>query len=197
MPPIHPILLKGAWRRGYALDQHVIKSVYLGPDSAGHDRFETTRSEAGELLYRLKYKGDQTVIPELVAALAQFVKTGWKIADRLQAIVPVPPSKPRARQPVLLLAQGVGAVLGLPVLSSAAKKAKTAPPIKDISDYEARRSILKEAFVIDSEVTQGRSLLVLDDLFQSGATLNTLTEALYLAGKAHAVFVLTVTKTRA
>ncbi|MCC7362325.1 MAG: hypothetical protein IT317_22790 [Anaerolineales bacterium] len=56
---------------------------------------------------------------------------------------------------------------------------------------------MSAAFVVDSAQTQGRTLLVLDDLFQSGATLATLTEALYHTGKAKTVFVLTVTKTKA
>ncbi|MCC7362324.1 MAG: hypothetical protein IT317_22785 [Anaerolineales bacterium] len=91
MPAINPIVLKGPWRKGYALDRHVVQSIYLGPDSAGRDRFDTTRSAVGELLYRLKYQGDQTAAPELVAALSRFLRDDWKIAAAIEAILPAPP----------------------------------------------------------------------------------------------------------
>jgi len=58
MLAIHPIRIPGRWRDGYALDVHTVASTYLGDDEYGHARFETSRSAAGELLYRLKYQGD-------------------------------------------------------------------------------------------------------------------------------------------
>ena len=44
--------IEGKWRAGIALDLHTVSSTYLGVDEAGHDRFETKRSEMGDLLYR-------------------------------------------------------------------------------------------------------------------------------------------------
>jgi hypothetical protein len=58
----NPIKLHGVWQGGYALDLHTIGSTFLGTDSFGHDVFDTTRSEIGELLYRLKYGRDQTTL---------------------------------------------------------------------------------------------------------------------------------------
>lgn len=50
--------LEGSWDLGYALHKHTLSSVYLGDDEYGHPRFDTTRSEPGESLYQLKYRGD-------------------------------------------------------------------------------------------------------------------------------------------
>lgn len=54
--------LKGNWTKGLAFDLHTVASVYLGPDEFGHDRFDNTRSEIGELVYQLKYKHDQSAV---------------------------------------------------------------------------------------------------------------------------------------
>ena len=50
--------LKGDWTKGLAFDQHTLASVYLGDNAYGYPQFENTRSEMGELLYRLKSKGE-------------------------------------------------------------------------------------------------------------------------------------------
>ncbi len=56
------IKLKGNWKKGFAYDVHTLESVYLGVDQYGHDRWENTRSEMGELLYKLKYRGDMALL---------------------------------------------------------------------------------------------------------------------------------------
>ena len=50
------IELKGNWKKGFACDVHTLSSTYLGVNAWGHDKYENTRSEMGELLYKLKYK---------------------------------------------------------------------------------------------------------------------------------------------
>jgi competence protein ComFC len=59
MANFQPRQLFGKWKAGYALDVHTLSSVPIGSDEFGHMQFETTRSEIGELLYRLKYRSDQ------------------------------------------------------------------------------------------------------------------------------------------
>jgi hypothetical protein len=61
----------------------------IGPPPSATRVFDTTRSPLGELLYKLKNRGDEAVVPEIVDTAATFVK-GW--AWRIDAIVPVPPS---------------------------------------------------------------------------------------------------------
>jgi len=59
---INPMRLQGAWQSGYALDLHHGQQHFPGTDSFGHDVFDTTRSEIGELLYRMKYARDRTTL---------------------------------------------------------------------------------------------------------------------------------------
>ena len=60
--------------------------------------FDTTRSDLGELLYRLKYRSDVSVLDEIVQVAARFYRS-WNPGATV--IVPVPPSRSsRPQQPV-------------------------------------------------------------------------------------------------
>jgi hypothetical protein len=48
----------------------------IGHNAFGHPVFDTTRSPLGEWLYKLKNRGDEAVVPEIVDTAAAFVK-GW------------------------------------------------------------------------------------------------------------------------
>jgi DNA processing protein len=52
-----PYAIYGNWRAGWALDLHTMSSQLL-PDGS----FENTRTEIGEMLYKLKYTGDKSMI---------------------------------------------------------------------------------------------------------------------------------------
>ena len=58
-----------------------------------------------------------------------------------------------------------------------------------------RRRLLEGAFAVSRSEVEGEPILLLDDLYRSGATLNAVAEALTQAGAA-AVFALALTKTR-
>src|SRR5271169_783531 len=109
MIEIHPKEIKGSWDEGYVLDVHTISSTMIGYNEFGHPEFDTVRSDLGELVYRLKYKAEKSVIPSIVEATAGFVNI-WKIHP--DAVVPVPPSKQRAFQPVLEIASELAKTLG-------------------------------------------------------------------------------------
>lgn len=194
MITLHPIKLTGNWQEGFALDIHTISSTFLGYDEYGHEVFETQRSPIGELLYKLKYKSDKTAIKEIVAAASSFLVNDWKIS--IDAIVPVPPSKTnRPIQPVIVIAKGISTSLQIPYVESLTKT-KGTPELKNIFDYQQRSELLKDAFKVRGSELKGKNVLLFDDLFRSGATLNAITHVLYNLGKAKKVYVLSLTKTR-
>ena len=53
----------GKWKEGFSLDLHTLSSVFIGDDEFGHPRFDTRRSEIGELLYKLKNWGTRAQSP--------------------------------------------------------------------------------------------------------------------------------------
>jgi len=196
MATVNPIKLSGNWTQGYALDIHIIDSTFIGYDEYGHEVFDTRRSEIGELLYRLKYKSDKTALDEIIDTVANFLENHREIIDAIAAIIPVPPSKNRAFQPVLEITKSLSLRIKIPFHDDVLVKTRETPELKDVYEYEKRMELLKNAFDIGSNLLNGKSILLFDDLFRSGATLNAITEILYNRGKVSNVFVLTLTKTR-
>jgi competence protein ComFC len=190
---IKPKTLRGDWKQGFALDVHTTGSTFIGHNEYGHPEFDTTRSPLGELLYRLKYKRDAAVIEEIADTVAEFIKASM---IRIDAIVPMPASNVRSVQPVLQIANALGKKLGVPVLENCVSKTKKTPQLKDVYNYEERTKLLDGAFTVDRDQSAGKSLLLFDDLYRSGATMNAVARELAKAGEAKEVFVLALTHTR-
>ena len=191
MLKINPIEIKGNWHYGVALDAHTISSEYLGTDAFGHDLFDTQRSPLGELLYRLKYGNDKSGIDEIVETVIN--STRW---ENIDVILPVPPSNLNRRfQPVFEIATELGKRLKRKVCFTAIKKIKETPELKNVEDLAKRPEILADAFEVDGTEVEGKVVLLLDDLYRSGATLNAITRILNKAGVKQ-VNVLALTRTR-
>ena len=194
MLKINPIKLVGEWEAGYALDYHTLSSEYLGDDEYGHPQFETARSEVGELLYRLKYRSERALVKVLSLTASNFAESRkWPV----EIVIPVPPSRSgRGFQPVPLLAKAIAQNLGIPVSLDAVVKVKDTPELKSIYRLEERTALLQDAYaVVASEVSRKRVLLV-DDLYRSGATLNAVAACLKGKGNVRCVYAVTFTKTR-
>ncbi len=190
---IHPKEIKGAWDQGYALDVHTISSTMIGYNEFGHPEFDTVRSPIGELVYRLKYKGDKAAASAMLDTVVSFVEN-WRI--RLDAVIPVPPSKmQRSFQPVIEIATALATGLKIPLNTTSLTKTKATGQMKDIGDYSARVAALSAAFTCDREL-KGKDVLLVDDLFQSGASMNVAARTLKEQGLVGSVYALALTRTR-
>jgi ATP-dependent DNA helicase RecQ len=180
----HPRPLAGPWQAGWALGFH---SRFAGAD--------WSRSEVGDLAYRLKYQSDRAALAPLVEQALALCAAHPELAD-VAAIVPVPPSTPRPFDPVSVLADELGRRLPRPVRPVLVKTRRTAPQ-KEMRTLAQKRANVAGAFAVpdarQSEV-RGQSLLVLDDLYDSGATLEEVCRVLRQAGAAR-LCVLTLTRT--
>lgn len=192
MAAINPQLITGRWVKGIALDIYTISSTPIGTDGFGHTMFDTVRSELGGLLYRLKYQRDQRVAPEIISTAVQYLRRSLHKFDR---IISVPPSAARAVQPVILLANGIGESLGIPVVNCITTT-RPATQLKNITDPSQRREALEGLYDVDPAHTEAGNILLFDDLFRSGATMNAITDVLMGQGKAASVRALTITRTR-
>lgn len=187
------IEIEGNWDKGFAYDVHTLDSIYLGPDEFGHKQFDTTRSEMGGLVYQLKYRNDKSVTKKIVDRLEKY-----KGIQKFDAIIPAPySSKSRLYQPVDEISLELGERMGVNVLIGFLKKKEGGRELKNITVREERIQELKEVIFIASEKNiSGQKVLLLDDLYRSGATLTVATEILYNQAKASIVSVLTMTKTK-
>ena len=193
MIEIHPKEIKGSWDQGYVLDVHTISSTMIGYNEFGHPEFDTVRSPLGELVYRLKYRGDRGAIPSIVEAITGFMKTSGINPD---VVVPMPPSKlQRTFQPVIEVGTELAKALGITFNATSLKKSKSTPQMKDVGDFSARVATLEATFLSDRDL-EGRSVMLLDDLFQPGATMNVAARTLKRQGLVKSVCALALTRTR-
>jgi len=104
----------------------------------------------------------------------------------------VPPSQQRATDPVLAFCAALSDKIKLPVQTEIIKIHPTQPQ-KELKTLAQKRANVKNAFAL-STGTQGQRILLVDDLFDSGATLGEITQLLIEHGAAR-VNVLTLTRT--
>ncbi len=193
MVATNPMKISGAWHQGYVLDYHTLGSDFIGHDEFGNPMFDTKRTEVGELLYQLKYKRNTDALEALVELGAAFVR---KWSPSIEVIVTVPPTRVRRPQPVVELATGLGKSLDLPVLDGFVRNVKNTKELKNVFDYNERIKLLDGAYKVREQSLGGKSVLLFDDLYRSGATLNAVTKILYDQGQCSTVYALALTRTR-
>ena len=67
--------------------------------------------------------------------------------------------------------------------------------MKDIGDYSARVAALESTIKMEGDLN-GKRILLVDDLFQSGASMNVVARAIKDLGHARAVYAIALTRTR-
>ena len=169
---VHPEPIDGPWIEGFVLDRHVISSRPIGYFGE-HMQFETTRSALGELVYQLKYKNGP--LNDIVDTAVAFVTGRW--SGVIDCVVPPPPSLHRTNQPAVLIAAGMAGTLGVPSFATAAVKATATPQMKNVPMHE-RAPLLSVAIQAGADSVQGRRVLLVDDLWETGSTLRRVAEVL-------------------
>jgi len=193
MIEISPKEIKGKWDKGFALDFHTVSSVCIGYDEYGHPQFDTKRTVMGELLYRLKYGQDRSVLEPIVATAAHFIKTKAWSTDLL---IPVAPSRFRRFQPVVAIAEQPAQALEVRFCGSCLVKVQDHPELKNIYEYEKRIKLLEGTFRVSRTDVENKCVLLLDDLYRSGATMNAVSSALRERGNVARINVLALTRSR-
>ncbi|GAB5377843.1 MAG: hypothetical protein AcusKO_43050 [Acuticoccus sp.] len=144
----------------------------------------------GELVYRLKYRQERDVAVRILQLLERI--TGL---EKYDAIIPVPSSTVRAFQPVDVIATALGAQRGVRVLIGFLQKGGGGA-LKSIDEPDKRAVALAEISVASACDLSGKRVVLVDDLYRSGATLSACTNVLYDQAGVADVVVLTMTKTR-
>lgn len=186
---VHPERIDGPWIEGFVLDRHVISSRPIGYVGE-HMQFDTTRSLLGELVYQLKYRNGQPT--DIVDTAVAFVTDRWGGVN--DCVVPPPPSLHRTKQPAVLIANGIAASLRVPSLPAAAVKATATQPMKNVPLHE-RAPLLTVAIQAGADSVQGRRVLLVDDLWETGSTLRRVAEVLRQIG-ASEIRALVMTRTK-
>ncbi len=194
---ISPFEIEGKWKQGYALNLHTISAKPLEKDEDGNvTKWDTKYSELGNELHKFKYRNEKFRIDKISKAAAEFLKEKNK-EWQINLIIPIPPSDNTSHfQPVYELAKSIGNICNLTVDFTTLKKLKSTHQLKDIENPDIRRKTLEDAFDIAPNSLSNKIVLLFDDLYRSGETLNAVCDIVKNKGNARDVYALTITKTR-
>ena len=145
-----------------------------------------------EAVQALKYENTTTVAKPLGKKLSRCLEQQDWTYD---IIVPVPLHTKRLAErgynQAQLLAEQVASIMGTGCEVNALQRIRETKSQVTISGTERLQNI-KDAFVANNQIVNGRSIVIIDDVYTTGSTLSACGEALLLAG-ATVVYGLTVT----
>ena len=144
-------------------------------------------------LHKLKYRRDMGLGEALAVPLGHYLESlGWPI----DVVIPIPLGQKRLNErgynQVALIAKPLSLYLGLSYHPRALKRGRETRSQVGLSAKE-RRDNVRDVFLVDASLVRGKSVLVMDDVATTGATLSSSAEALYQAGVKD-VFALTVAR---
>jgi ComF family protein len=164
-------------------------------ESMGGWGFETARAAAiyegalRQAIHRLKYNHAWALGEPLGAFLANRCVVDGLLGRGMSfdCVAPVPIHAARFRtrgfNQAALLAEPLAAMLGVPLVPHLLRRTRRTAPQVGL-DVGARRQNLSGAFVVAGEPAQvdGRNVLLVDDVFTTGATVSACSHALRAAG---------------
>jgi len=135
-------------------------------------------------IHRLKYHSDLGVSQDLAGQLSRLLsQMSWSI----DLVTPVPLSAERQRQrgynQASLLARWVSLAKKIRCETKALIRVKDTPSQVGLTGHERRRNV-SGAFIAEPRVVDGKSILVIDDVATTGATMQACAIALIGAGAA-------------
>lgn len=182
----------GPWAQGWVLDKHTIHSTPTGYDAYGHMQFDTLRTEVGEAMYQLKYKHDWNQVDGLAQAIADNVYP--KLAS-VGFIVPMPASSHRPRQPVTAVAEALGQLVAAPVFTDLLRKAANGKSLKNLGSKAEKVEAIGDSFSINDQIEGDGpwNVLVIDDLYDTGASMEAACKVLRAYPKVKDIYVAALT----
>ena len=144
-----------------------------------------------ESLYRVKYQGRREYLDffaeEIVRRMGAQIRL-WQ-AD---AVTGVPLHKKRQRKrgynQSALLAEKIGRKMGIPYDENLVLRVKNTVPQKSLTVPE-RQNNFKKAFIIGQNVVKLNTIIVIDDIYTTGSTIDAVARVLTEAGAARVYFI--------
>ena len=141
-------------------------------------------AEVKKSIYRFKYQNKREYARGYAEEIAKEYGR-WAKRKKIQAIVPVPLYKKKQRKrgynQAQVLAKELGRIWDLPVYTDLLVRIRDTKPQKMLNDTE-RKNNLKRAFKTTKNIVQLKHILLIDDIYTTGSTLDAAAAALLAAG---------------
>lgn len=193
---LHPIGKNGCAKCGKALEEkeeHICHNCRGVQHLFSEGRSLYIYSEIAPAVYRFKYGGRKAYAEpfayEICASLGETIR-GW----RAEAVVPVPLHRKRYRKrgynQAALLAREIGKRMDIPVCENLVGRCRDTVPQKQLNASQ-RQNNLKRAFKMLRNDVKLDTIIIVDDIYTTGCTVDEMTKAL-LDGGVKRIYVLTL-----
>lgn len=140
-------------------------------------------------MYRFKYS-NRREYAQFYAKRAADIHSDWVLRNRIEVIVPIPmyPKKKRRRgyNQAEIFARALGKELGIPVDTGTVRRIRDTVPQKELNDKERQRN-LKNAFQLAPNIVKYSQILLVDDIYTTGSTMDAVA-AVLLSGGAQNIY---------
>lgn len=140
-------------------------------------------------MYRFKYS-NRREYAQFYAKCAAKIHSSWILRNRIEVIVPIPmyPGKRRRRgyNQAEIFARALGKELGIPVDAGIVRRVRNTVPQKALNDKERQRN-LKNAFQLAPNIVKYSQILLVDDIYTTGSTMDAVA-AVLLSGGAQNIY---------
>ena len=148
-----------------------------------------------EAIHRWKYEGKIGLSPIFGEWMAERLSHYWD-PQCFDLILPVPLHQQRLRErgfnQALLLVRELSRRTGIPYRMNVLQKKRPTLPQVQLSGAEREKGVRKSFHILSGEELEGKTILLVDDVYTTGATVNECSKVLLAAGAARIdVFTLT------
>lgn len=151
-------------------------------------------SSLRDAIHLVKYRGKVA----LTSGLADLMKGAWREIPGLELVIPVPlhPARLTEREfnQALLLADHLAGWLGVPISYNNLVRVRATAPQTDLTRAQRKKNLRRSFVLRHPREVAGKRILLLDDVFTTGTTVNECAKALRKAGSAD-VYVVTLART--
>lgn len=159
-----------------------------------HMKDENDRTDIGELEYQCKYKDDNEAFEKLTKIIIEFINNA-PIYKNVDLICAVPSSTKDSKNLPQRIVDKIKDDIRKIDISDKIAWAKDKPELKELC-VEKKAEVLNDTGLdIDTDTVKDKDIIIVDDLYQSGLTMN------YIAGKlketgARKIFGISIVKSR-
>lgn len=141
-------------------------------------------------LYRFKYQNKREYAVAYAEETAKQYEN-WIRKRQIEVIVPIPLHRNRQKQrgynQAEVFAEELGKILAIPVRTDLLIRVRDTKPQKELNHLE-RKNNLKKAFKISENIVQLNHILIVDDIYTTGSTIDAAASVLREAGASEVYF---------